>query len=227
MNAIESGVFEGLEKCFFGEGSGDASAPEFGIVLEVFGYFFIADDVGDDGAPAFFQYPEDFLKELRFPTGVDEIEDAIGDDGIDRIAFHKRVLDAKVSGDLVGAQEGIGVLNGIGFEFAVEEFEIEREVLDTAFAELDIGIADALGDDGGVAACDFEHGIGHINADDFSFGADDLRSDETNLTGAASEIENCFPGFYILTGVAAAIIFFDNFFWNNFEIFRVVVYRTT
>lgn len=44
---------------------------------------------------------------------------------------------------------------------------VEREILDAAFAELDVGVADGCRDDGGVVAGDFEYVVGHVHTDDF------------------------------------------------------------
>ena len=60
-------------------------------------------------------------------------------------------------GEVVGGEEGCCIFDRTFFQLGIEDFEIERKVLDAAFAELDVGVADFLRDDGCVAAGDFEH----------------------------------------------------------------------
>ena len=61
----------------------------------------------------------------------------------------------------------------------------------------------------------------------FPSGADDLRGDEANLSGAAPEIEHRLVFSQILAGIAAAVIAIDDFLRNDFEIFGIVIDRTT
>ena len=61
----------------------------------------------------------------------------------------------------------------------------------------------------------------------FPSGADDLRGDEANLSCAAPEIEHRLACSQILARIAAAVIALDHFLRNDFEIFGIVIDRTT
>src|SRR5438874_9370698 len=97
--------------------------------------------------------------------------------------------------------------------------------MDPAVAKLGIRLADALRYDRRVPARYLEHLVGHIDADDFSRRSHHLGRDETNLSGAAPEIEDRLAFPEILTGIAATVVAFDDFLWNDLEVFRVVIDR--
>src|SRR4051794_15784247 len=105
------------------------------------------------------------------------------------------MLDAKLLRQLIRCEERGSIADRAPFQFRVEHVNAQGEVLDPAFPELDVRVADALRHDWGIPARDLEHLIGHINPDDFSLRPHYLRGDETNLSGAASEIEHrlAFP----------------------------------
>ena len=110
---------------------------------------------------------------------------------------------------------------------SIQQLEIERQILDAAFAKLDVGIADAFGDNWRVAPRDREHFVGHIHADDFAVRADDLRGDETDFAGAAAQIDNHFAFAQITRRIAATVIAFDHFLLNDLEVIQIVIDRTT
>jgi len=105
--------------------------------------------------------------------------------------------------------------------------EIERKVLNAAFAKFDVRVTDPFADNRRIAARDLEHFVGHIDADDFAAWSDNLRGDKTNFPSAAAKIEHDFTFAQIAGRVAAAIIALDYFSWNCCEIFRLVIDRTT
>ena len=57
-------------------------------------HFFVADDIGDDSAAADLEDAKDFLEKLPLRFGLDQVEDAIGNDHIDRVARDQRMLHA-------------------------------------------------------------------------------------------------------------------------------------
>ena len=69
------------------------------------GHFFVADDVGNDGAPAFLQDAEDFVEELPFGVRFDEIKHAIGNDHVDRITGNQWMFHAQFLGEFIGRQK--------------------------------------------------------------------------------------------------------------------------
>ena len=97
------------------------------------------------------------------------------------------------------------------FQFRVELFEIERQILDAAFAELDVRVTDPLRHDRRVPARDLQHFVGHVDADDLSVRPDDLRGDETDFSGPAAEIEHGLALAQIFARIAAAVVAFDHF----------------
>ena len=225
FDAVEAGIFEGFEEALLGEGTGDAAAPEGGVVHEVLRDRLVSDDVGDDGAAAFFQHAEEFLKEAGLFLGFDEVEHAVGDHHVDGIVGHQRLLGAQVGGEVF---DGEIVAGGVGWQFAhggVEGFEVEAQVLDAALAELGVGESDTIGHHRRVAAGDFEHVVGHIDPDDAALGANHLRGDEADLPGAGAEVEHGLAGLEPLGGVAAAVVLFNDFVGNDFEPFAVVFDR--
>lgn len=225
FDAVKAGILEGLEEAFLGVGAADAAAPEVGVVLQVQRDFFVGYDVGNDRASAFFQDTENFREELSLEVGFDEVEHAVGNDDVDAFTGDERVLDAEIGGEGISGEVGIGISDGIVAEFAVEDFQIEREVLDAAFAELDVGVADVSRDDGRVAAGDFQHVIGHVHADDFAGGADDLGGDEADFSCAGAEVEHGFAGPQVLGGIAAAVVFLNDFGGDGLEELRIVLHR--
>ena len=47
--------------------------------------------------------------------------------------------------------------------------------------------------------------VGHVDADDFATGADNLGGYEANFARAAAEIEDSLAGFQMFTGITAAM----------------------
>jgi len=137
------------------------------------------------------------------------------------------MLDAKLLRQLIRCEERGSVVDRAPFQFRVEHVNAEGEVLDAAFAKLDVRVADTLRHDWRIPARDLEHLVGHINADDFSFRPHHLRGDETNLSSAASEIEHRLAFPEISARIAATVIAFDDFLRNDLEVFRVVIDRAT
>ena len=64
----------------------------------------------------------------------------------------------------------------------------------------------------------FQHLVRHVDPDHLSVGPNDLRGDETNLSGAAAEIEHRLALAQILARIAATVIALDHFLRNDFEI---------
>ena len=227
FDAVEASFLEGLEEALLGVGTADATTPQVGIVLEVEGDFLVGDDVGNHGASAFFEDTENFREELALEVGFDEVEHAIGNNYVDTFTSDEWVFDAKVGGEGISGEVGIGISDGIFAEFVVEDFQIECEVLNAPLTELDVGVADVFRDDGSVAAGDFEHVVGHVHADDFSGGADDLGGDKADFTGAGAKVEHGFAGAQVLGGIAAAVIFLNDFGGYGFEKLRIIMHRAT
>src|SRR5206468_3965837 len=115
----------------------------------------------------------------------------------------------------------------IAFQLSIQQFQIEPQILDTAFAKFHVRVAEAFGDDRRIAPRDLQHLVGHIDANDFTVRPDDLCGDETDFSRAAAQIEDRFAFTQVTRGIATAVIALDHFSWNDLEIFRVVIYRTT
>ena len=165
------------------------------------------------------------MEKLRLQRRVHEVQHAVGNDHVHAVGGDEWMLHAQFVGEFVGLEKCIGAVDGARFQFSVEFFQIEREILDAAFAKLDVGIADALRDDGRVAACDFEHVVGHIHADNAPLRADHLRGDEANFPRAAAEIEHGLAFADIGARVAAAVVALNDFLRNDFEPARIVLHR--
>lgn len=159
--------------------------------------------------------------------GFDEVEDAVGNDDVDGFIGDERGIIAELGCDDFAGEVVFDSGDGIGGELFVKGLEVELEVLDAAFDKLDVRVADVFGDDGGVAVGDFEHVIGHVDADHFAFGSHDLGGDEADFSGAGAEVENGFAGVEPFGRVSAAVVFFDDFGGDGFEKLRVVIDRAT
>ena len=97
--------------------------------------------------------------------------------------------------------------------------------MDASLAKLCIGKSDPFGDYGCVAAGDFQHVVGHIDADDAALRADHLRGDETDLPRAGAQVEHGLTGLEPLGGIAAAVVLFDDFVGDGFKPLAVVFDR--
>jgi hypothetical protein len=84
-NTVKPDVFESGKKAFLGQCTGDATAPEVGIVLQCHGNGLIRHDVGDDRSTSPTENPKDLAEELLFLCIVDQIQNAVGDHDIDRV----------------------------------------------------------------------------------------------------------------------------------------------
>ena len=177
--------------------------------------------------PPLFRTRKISVEKLPLRFRLNQIEDAVGNDQIDRLARDERVLQSQLLRQLVRAQERSGVGDRSRLQFRIEFFQIEREVLNTALAKLDVGVTDFFRDHRRIASRHPEHLVCHIDADHFAARSDDLRRDEADLPGAAAEIENGFALAYVFARIAAAVIPLDHFLRNDFEVFAVVVDRAT
>jgi hypothetical protein len=72
-----------------------------------------------------------------------------------------------------------------------------------------------------------QHAIRHVHANHPAFGTDHLRSDETDLSGTAAEIQHGFTGMKVLAWITTAIVPLDHFFRNDFQILTIVFNRAT
>jgi len=101
-------------------------------------------------------------------------------------------------------EERCRVTDRPSFQLGVEQIDAQRQVLDPAFAKVDVRITDPLGDDRRVPARDFQHLVGHVDADHFASRADDLGGDETNFSGADEvswkQIDNFYCVGFTLNG---------------------------
>ena len=217
LDSVEADVFEGFEEIAFGERTGNTTGPEVVVLREVIRNELVADDVGDDGATAYFENAEDFFEELLLEFGFDEVEDAVRNDDIDRLVWNEGRFAPELGGDGLAGEVVFDSRNRALRDFLIKGIEVELEVLNASFHELDVGVTDVFGNDGSIAVGDFEHVVGHINADDFAFRADHLRGDEADFSGARAEVEHGFAGIEPLGGVSAAVIFFDDFSGDGLE----------
>ncbi len=110
-------------------------------------------------------------------------------------------------------------------ELAIELLQIEAKVLDPSAAELDIGVAEPLGDERSIAPGDLEHLVGHVDADDAPPWPDDLGGDEADLAGAAAEVEDRLAGLEVAARIATAVVPLQDLLWNHLEVPGVVVDR--
>ncbi len=102
------------------------------------------------------------------------------------------MFDAQFFGQLVGGKKRSRIRYWIAFQLSIKQFQIERQILDTAFTKFYVRVAEAFGNDRRVASRHLQHFVRHINADHFAVWPDDLRGDKTDFSGAAAQIENCF-----------------------------------
>src|SRR5207237_10230473 len=93
LHAVKSRGSKGRDETLLGERARDTTAPKLRIVLQALGHFFIAHDVGDNGAATYLKDAEDFVEELPLGICLDQIKDAVGNDNVDRIARDKRILN--------------------------------------------------------------------------------------------------------------------------------------
>lgn len=222
----EAGVGEGFEKGFLSQGTADATAPEFGVLLQIVGYFAIADDVRDDGAAAVAKDAEDFVEKAAFGGGFDEVEHAIRDDDIDGFGRDEGFVGAEGVGDGVSSEvvsDRGGCSDGRLREARCEFVDIKGEILNSTLAKLHVGVTETLGDDGRVAAGDFEHVIGHVDPDHASRTPHDLGGDEADLAGAATEVEDGLAWADVTRGIAAAVILVDDLLGDDLEQFGIVL----
>ena len=220
--AVEAGLNESLDERLLGERAGDAATPEFGIILHGLGHQLVAHDVADDGATALAEHAENFLEKLMLGARLDEIEHAVRDHDIDGISGDERRHGAQFLSTRVGGEERVRVMNRIGLQVCVQFFQIERQVLDAALAELHVLKADGLADDGRVFARHGEHVVVHVHADDAARRPNDLRGDETNFSRAAAEVEHRLARLEIFRGITAAVIAVNDFLRDDLEILAVV-----
>src|SRR5262249_13273874 len=61
LNAVKTRILECRQKTFLSQRAGNASAPQLRILLHFFGYGFITYYIGDHGASAFLEHPENFV----------------------------------------------------------------------------------------------------------------------------------------------------------------------
>ena len=113
----------------------------------------------------------------------------------------------------------------IVLQIAIEQFEIGLEILDLAAAKLDVVIAELIADGFLILARQIEHRRIEVDADHFALSAGDLRDDIAGFAAARSEIENGFACTNVARWIAAAVIFFDDLFGNDFEKRLVVAHR--
>ena len=121
--------------------------------------------------PPFFRTRKISSNNCCFRFRLDQVEDAVGDDDVDRVARDERVLDAQLLGKFVRAQKRRRVRDRPRLQLGVELLEIERQILDAAFAELDVVVTDPLRHDRRVRARDVQHLVRHVDADHFSISA--------------------------------------------------------
>src|SRR5712692_848609 len=128
-----------------------------------------------------------------------------------------RVRHPQFLRDGLGGEERVHALDRTRLQLRLQPFQIESEVLDAALAELDVVIADGVADRALVLPRQREHVVVHVHTDDLAAGTDDLRGDETNLARAAAQIEDRFARAQVLRRIAAAIIPFEDFGWDDVE----------
>src|SRR6266446_830837 len=78
LNAVKARVGKRLEKTLLSQRAGNATAPQFRIILQMFRHFLVGYDVGNHRAPAFVQYAENFGKQLPLGFWLDQIQNAVG-----------------------------------------------------------------------------------------------------------------------------------------------------
>src|SRR6266540_484236 len=137
------------------------------------------------------------------------------------------MFDAQFFGQLVGGKKRSRIRYWIAFQLSIKQFQIERQILDTAFTKFYVRVGEAFGNDRRVASRHLQHFVRHINANHFPVWPDDLRSDKTDFSRATAEIENRFAFAQITRRIAAAVIALDHFLWNDAEICRLIINRTT
>src|SRR4051812_10090450 len=153
------------------------------------GHFLVADDIGDDSATADLKDAEDFLEQLPLRSTLYQVQDTVGNDDVDGIVRDERLFDAQLLRQLIRGQERSGIADWPPFQFRIEQIDAQGQVLDPAFAKLDVPVTNSFRHHGRVSPRYFQHLVRHVDSDNLATPANHLRRDETNLPGAAPQIE--------------------------------------
>ncbi len=148
FDAVKASVGEGVEETVFAKRTADAAAPQLGVVLEVLRNVLVADDIADDGPSAPLENAVHLGEELPAVFLVDEIEHAVGDDDIDGLVGDERRRFAERVGLFVRPQPVGAIGHGMRGKVLLQLCQIELQVLNAAFAEIDVVVTDAVGDRG-------------------------------------------------------------------------------
>lgn len=136
------------------------------------------------------------------------------------------MFDTQFRGQFLGAQEAVGLGDGVLTQLGLEAFQVEGQVLDSALAELDVGVAEPFGGGGCVAAGDCQHFVGHVHADVAAVEPHDLGGDEADLARAATQVEHRLARLEMARGNAAAIVLLKDLLRDHARQVRVVLDRT-
>ena len=109
-------------------------------------HILVTNDVGDHDTTSRLQDSVHFAEDQRFVRRVDEIENAVGNDQVDRVVGDQRRLGPL---SILPGAEAIQVLHGLD-RLPCQVFgsllQIAGQVLDAGLVERDVGIAETVGD---------------------------------------------------------------------------------
>jgi hypothetical protein len=222
-DSVEARALQPLQQVELVEGAGDAATPELRILLEVLGDDLVAHDVRDRDPATRPQHAVDLLDQPLLVGLAHEVQHAVGDDEVHRVARHQGMLPAQAFPLLIEAHEILKALHRMGLQPSLEAREIEIEVLDAPAAELDVGESHALGHTRCGPACEPEHLVVHVDPDHPTVGAHELGGHEADLAPTAAEVEDRLAGPHVAGGVAASVVPLDHLLWDGLEQARVVV----
>ncbi len=189
------------------------------------GDLLVADDVRDDGPAAPLEDAVDLVEELLLEAVLHQVEHAIRDDHVHRVVRDHGLVAPQFVRPLFDREQALDAVDRGRGDLLLEAIEVERQILDPAAPELDVGKAGALGHDRRIAPRHLEHVRRHVDTDHPPLGPDHLRGDEADLARAATEIEHRLSGLQVLRRVAAAVVALDHLGRDDLQVARVVVDR--
>jgi len=222
LDAVESGVLQGLEEQVLAERARDAARPQLGVATEVVGHVLVGDDVAerDPAAPA--EDAEGLGEEPAAVLRPDEVEDAVGDDAVDALVLDQRVIAPEGLLQRPEPEPALAIADRPAAQLGFEAFEVEAEVLDHPAPELDVGEAQPRGHGVAVAPGESEHLGVAVDADDPPAGADDLGRDVAGLAAAGAEVEHGVARPEVGRRVAAAVIAAEDLLGDGLQEARIV-----
>ena len=83
------------------------------------------------------------MKKMMTKTMM-KIPSLLRNDDVNRVARYERFFDSKFFGEFLSFDESVRRVDRLGFQLGFKPLQIEREVLNPAFAKFDVGMANIL-----------------------------------------------------------------------------------